>query len=68
MEAVAILPPDMIERVAMINPRNMVPASPTIQDLFTSNRQKTNKVGIKTVKKERTKRELFFAARESSVM
>jgi hypothetical protein len=39
-----------------------------MQALFTSNLQKTNKVGINIVRKERTKRELFFAARELSAI
>jgi hypothetical protein len=57
-----------MESVATIKPRNIVPASQTMQALFTSNLQKTNKVGINIVRKERTKRELFFAARELSAI
>jgi hypothetical protein len=67
MEAVAIFPPATMESVAIIKPKNMVPASPTIQARRTSKRQKTKSVGIKIVRIESTKIELFSEARVVSV-
>ena len=67
MDAVAIFPPETVARVAMIKPRNIVPASPTIHSRLVSYLQKTKRVGIKMVRNERTKRELLRAASDTSV-
>lgn len=64
----AILPPDTVARVAIIHPRNIVPASQTIQARLVSYLQKTKRVGIRIVRKDKTNSELFRAASEVSVI